>query len=78
MFCSIWIVVGRDARSTAALGPDGRIYGVTSTCIYRLDPASLEVTVVVRVTDGISVAGPIVGKWLYFATGHRLRAADIL
>jgi hypothetical protein len=56
-------------------GPDGMIYGFTNSCIYRLDPSSLAVEEVVRGSFGI--AGPILGQEIYFATGHRLRAARI-
>ncbi|MCH8291144.1 hypothetical protein IH992_08615 [Candidatus Poribacteria bacterium] len=58
-------------------GPDGKIYGFTSSCIYRLDPVSLAIEMVVRDEEGFSIAGPIVGEDIYFATGHRLRAAKI-
>ena len=58
-------------------GPDGMIYGFTSECIYRLNPASLDVAEVVRPEGGVSVAGPIMNENIYFASGHRLRAARI-
>lgn len=58
-------------------GPDGKIYGFTRSCIYRLDPTSLAVEVITRDEEGLSVAGPILGKDIYFAIGHRLRAARI-
>jgi len=57
-------------------GPDGRIYGFTNFCIYRMDPGSLAIEEVIR--DSFSVAGPILGQEVYFATGHRLRSARIL
>jgi streptogramin lyase len=56
-------------------GPDGKIYGFTNSCIYRLDPASLDVEVIIQ--DNFGIAGPILGQEVYFATGHRLRAARI-
>ena len=56
-------------------GPDGMIYGFTNSCIYRLNPASLAVEEVIRGSFGI--AGPILGREVYFATGHRLRSARI-
>jgi len=58
-------------------GPDGKVYGFTSSCVYRLDPSSLAVEAVVQVQRAFRVAGPILGKEIYFATGHRLRAARI-
>lgn len=59
-------------------GSDGNIYGFTRSCIYRVDPDSLTVKMIARNDEGFSVAGPILGEDVYFATGHRLRAATIL
>jgi hypothetical protein len=53
------------------------VYGFTSECIYRLDLESLAIEVVVRPENGISVAGPIMEGKIYFASGHRLRSAQI-
>lgn len=58
-------------------GPDGMIYGFTTTGIYRFDPISLLVQEVVRPETGISVAGPIIAAQIYFASGHRLCAVQI-
>lgn len=57
---------------------DGKIYGFTRLCIYQLDPDSLRVKVIISEKGGISVPGPLFGKDIYFATGHRLRSARIL
>ena len=57
-------------------GPDGKIYGFTSTSIYRLHPDSLAIEVVYE-GSGFGIAGPILGKELYFATGHHLRAVKV-
>jgi len=59
-------------------GPDGKIYGFTRSCIYQIDPDSLIVKVIISDGIEISIAGPILGKDIYFATGHRLRSARIL
>lgn len=56
-------------------GPDGKIYGFTNTCIYRLDSTLLTIEEIIR--DSFSIAGPIVGQEVYFATGHRLRAVKL-
>lgn len=56
-------------------GPDGKIYGFSSSCIYSLDPASLDTEVIIEGEFGI--AGPIQGQYIYFATGHRLKMAKI-
>ena len=58
-------------------GPDGKLYGFTSDCIYRVDPQSQRLEEVVRAKGGFTVAGPIIGDEIYFATGHRLRAARL-
>ena len=58
-------------------GPDGKIYGFTPSCIYRLDPSSLAVEEIVREEGAFTVAGPILGGEIYFASGHHLRAARI-
>lgn len=58
-------------------GFDGNIYGFTTSCIYCLDPSSLSVEEIVREENAFTVAGPILGREIYFATGHRLRAAKI-
>jgi len=55
-------------------GPDGKIYGFTSDCLYRLTPASLEVEELLRQRGAFHIPGPILGRDIYFATGHRLRA----
>jgi hypothetical protein len=59
-------------------GPDGKMYGFTGSCIYRIDPESLTIKVIASDAKGFRVAGPILGKDIYFATGHQLRAARIL
>ena len=58
-------------------GPDGKIYGFTSSCIYRLDPSTFSLEVVVMAEGAFTVPGPILGRHIYFATGHRLRAAEM-
>lgn len=57
------------------MGPDGMIYGFTSSCIYRFNPVSRHFEEIVR--DSFGIAGPIIGENIYFATGHRLRSAKI-
>ena len=58
-------------------GPDGKVYGFTSDCIYRVDPQSQRLEEVVRAKGTFNVAGPILGDNIYFATRHRLRAARL-
>ncbi|RKY63205.1 MAG: hypothetical protein DRP99_04515 [Candidatus Latescibacterota bacterium] len=59
------------------VGPDGKIYGFTSSCIYRLEPSTPSLEVVVTAEGAFTVPGPILGKYIYFATGHRLRAVEV-
>lgn len=75
---SVELASGRPLDLGLQNGPDGKIYGFTSACIYRLDPSSLNVEEVLVQEEGtFTVAGPIVGDEIYFAAGHRLRAAKI-
>jgi len=55
-------------------GPDGRIYGFTSRCLYRLQPDSLEVEQLICRPNTFSTPGPIIGRDIYFGTYHHLRA----
>jgi hypothetical protein len=58
-------------------GPDDKIYGFTRSCIYQVDPDSFTLKVITSDDKGFSVAGPILGQDIYFATGHLLRSARI-
>jgi streptogramin lyase len=59
------------------IGPDKKIYGFTSACIYRFDPVSLEIKVLVGDQGPLTTPGPILAGEIYFATGNRLRAAKL-
>ncbi|MDD8014293.1 MAG: hypothetical protein PHX45_01260 [Acidobacteriota bacterium] len=58
-------------------GPDGMVYGFTNSCLYRLNPKSLEITEILKAENGFDVAGPILGKDIYFAKGWILKSARI-
>jgi len=58
-------------------GPDGMIYGFTSSCIYRLDPGTVNIEEILREEDAFDVHGPIAGECIYFSRLHRLMAARI-
>ena len=58
-------------------GPDGQIYGFTTSCIYTLDPSSLATALIIEQENAFTVAGPIAGDTIYFAHLHRLCAAKI-
>lgn len=60
--------------------PNGRLYGFTETCLYRLYPAGEDgplYSQVLRPEVPIQVAGPILGDTVYFSSNHRLFAARI-
>ena len=60
-------------------GPDGKIYGMTSSTIYRLNPTDVSVTVepVISSANGFDISGPILENEIYYAKEHRLMAAWI-
>ena len=55
-------------------GPDGYIYGFTSSCFYRLDPVSPAIEEIVSEDDEFGVAGPILGNDVYYGKRHELKA----
>jgi len=69
---------GRPLDLGLQLGPDGKVYGFTSRCLYTLDLNSFKVDVVVAQDGTFDTPGPIIGERVYFATNHRLRAMQIL
>jgi hypothetical protein len=60
-----------------ALGSDGFIYGFTSSCFYRVRPPGLKTEVIAREENGFDIPGPIIGKDVYYARGHILRAMRV-
>ncbi len=58
-------------------GPDSRLYGFTKTCLYRVNPKTMKLETVIAPEKGISVAGPVIGKNIYFADNHRLQTARL-
>jgi hypothetical protein len=59
------------------LGPDGQAYGFTKSCLYRLNPDTLEVTEFLREEDGFDIAGPILGNDIYYGKGPALKSVTI-
>jgi len=55
-------------------GPDGYLYGFTTDTLYRLDPPTQEIAVILREDEAFHVAGPIIGKQIYFGHGHELKS----
>lgn len=71
---SVGLPSGRPLDLGLELGPDGKVYGFTTDCLYRLDPETLAVTEVLREADGFDVAGPILGPDIYYAKKAELRS----
>ena len=64
---------GRPLDLGLQFGPDGRLYGFTKSCLYMVDPKTMKLETVMVADDAFSVAGPIIGKIIYFAGGHELK-----
>ena len=60
-------------------GPDGKIYDMTSSTIYRLNPTDVSVPIepVIASANGFDISGPILENEIYYAKGHRLMTARI-
>ena len=60
-------------------GPDGKIYDMTSSTIYRLNPTDVSVSIepVIASANGFDISGPILENDIYYAKGHRLMTARI-
>ncbi len=58
----------------AAIGThsDGMVYGLTGSCIYRVDPATCEVSLVAPVEGGISCGLALTDAGVYFGSGTHL------
>ena len=59
------------------VGPDGFLYGFTSSCFYRIDPKTLEIREIVHKENEFNIPGPIIGKDVYYARNHVLRAMKV-
>ena len=68
---------GRPLDLGLQIGPDGKIYGFTTSCIYRLDPKTLKIEVIKKEKNAFSRTGPIIGNDIYFATNYMLRSLKI-
>jgi hypothetical protein len=75
---SVRLPSGSPLDVSLQIGPDGKIYGFTRSCIYRVETSTMAMEVLLETNDEFHYGGPIVGKDIYFATGVRLRAARIL
>jgi hypothetical protein len=68
---------GSALDNSLQLGADGKIYGLTSSLLYSIDPKTRTFEEIYRLPGEFEVGGPLVGKTLYFATGHRLRSLTL-
>jgi outer membrane protein assembly factor BamB len=59
------------------LGLDGYVYGFTRSCFYRVDPKSLQVEEIFKSSDEFDIAGPILGKDVYYAKGWILKSLPL-
>ena len=59
------------------LGPDGKVYGFTRSCLYRLDPGTLQAKEILRQEDEFEIAGPILGNDIYYAKGPALKSVTL-
>ena len=59
------------------LGTDGKVYGFTKSCLYRLDPATLQATEILRQEEEFEIAGPILGNDIYYARGPALKSVTL-
>ena len=58
-------------------GPDGAIYGFTWSSLFRMDPKTLDIEILIESKDAFRFPGPIIGEYIYFGTGVRLRAIKL-
>jgi streptogramin lyase len=58
-------------------GPDGWLYGFTKSCLYKVNPKTMKLETVLRLEKGFGVAGPIIGKNVYFADHHLLETCRL-
>ncbi|GAB5559579.1 MAG: hypothetical protein SynsKO_12260 [Synoicihabitans sp.] len=57
---------------------DGQIYGATSETVFRIEPGTVEITPLHKITEGeATVIGPIHKGRLYFASLWRLRMLEL-
>jgi streptogramin lyase len=63
--------------NAAVLGPDGAIWGLVATGIYRVDPKTLEAELVFAASKPITAGIALVGRDLYFAQEHEVYRARI-
>jgi hypothetical protein len=68
---------GSPLDNSLQMGDDGRIYGLTRDVFYRITDGGSGTQVLARLPGEFNIGGPLVGRTLYFATGHKLRALTL-
>jgi streptogramin lyase len=69
----VTLPAGRPLDLGIQFGPDGRLYGFTKSALYRVNPKTMKAETVIAADDAFTVAGPIIGKNIYFAGRHELK-----
>lgn len=64
---------GRSLEGGLQTGPDGGIYGFTTDCFYRFDPATGVVTTIYEAPSAFQTPGPMYGDGVYFTKKHELK-----
>jgi streptogramin lyase len=70
---SIELPPGKPLDLGLQFGPDGRLYGFTKSCLYRVNPKTIKIETVLSADKGFGVPGPIIGRNIYFADLHELK-----
>lgn len=64
---------GRSLDGGIQTGPDGYVYGFTTGCFYRFDPAAGVVTSIHEEQSAFQTPGPMYGDGVYFTKKHELK-----
>ncbi len=64
---------GRSLDGGIQTGPDGNVYGFTTGCFYRFDPAASVVTSIHEEQSAFQTPGPMYGDGVYYAKKHELK-----
>jgi hypothetical protein len=70
---SMSLPVGQPLDGGLQTGPDGMIYGFTSSCFYQLNPSDLSITPLVEQTEAFQMAGPMMGDAVFFSKKHEVK-----
>ncbi|MCD6307513.1 MAG: hypothetical protein J7M24_00810, partial [Candidatus Latescibacteria bacterium] len=68
---------GRPLDNGLQTGPDGALYGFTTSGVYRLDPGSGRIDTLLSREGEFSVAGPVIGNLLFYGREHELKTVEL-